>query len=61
MTTNEVIDNLKHKAFLSRSAVSSHQKLSAVQRLLSRPNANGQTISKIWLILEINVCQEIFP
>ena len=31
MTTNEIIENLKHKAFLSRSAVSSHQKLSAIQ------------------------------
>ena len=30
MNIDEVIENLKHKAFLSRSAVSSHQKLSAV-------------------------------
>ena len=35
MTTNEIIENLKHKAFLIRSAVSSHQKLSAVQELIT--------------------------
>jgi hypothetical protein len=34
MTTKKVIENLKHKAFLSRSAVSSNQKLSAVQQLI---------------------------
>jgi hypothetical protein len=34
MNIDEVIGNLKHKAFLSRSAVSSHQKLSAVQQLI---------------------------
>ena len=36
MNIDEVIGNLKHKAFLSRSAVSSHQKLSAVQQTYYR-------------------------
>jgi hypothetical protein len=34
MTVSKIINNLKHKAFLSASAVSSHQKLSAVQQLI---------------------------
>lgn len=35
MTVSKIINNLKHKAFLSASAVSSDQKLSAVQRLIT--------------------------
>ena len=34
MTISKIINNLKHKAFLSASVVSSHQKLSAVQQLI---------------------------